>query len=32
MDMDVFMCDKEWLDKCMVPVNINDTNVVLIPK
>ena len=29
---EVFLCCKEWLTSCSLPANINDTNVVLIPK
>lgn len=29
---EVFLCCKEWLSNCLFPVNVNDTNVVLIPK
>lgn len=29
---EVFLCCKEWLANCSVPANINDTNMVLIPK
>lgn len=29
---DVFMSCKKWLDECMFPADLNDTNLVLIPK
>lgn len=29
---EVFSRYKEWLRSCMFPANLNDTNVVLIPK
>ncbi|KAL8097405.1 hypothetical protein AgCh_030509 [Apium graveolens] len=29
---EVFLCCKEWLVSCSFPANLNDTNVVLIPK
>lgn len=29
---EVFLCCKEWLSNCSFPANLNDTNMVLIPK
>lgn len=29
---EVFVCCKRWFDKCSFPAEINDTNLVLIPK
>lgn len=29
---EVFTCCKQWLDTCSFPANLNDTNVMLIPK
>lgn len=32
MGREIFLCCKEWLDNCVFPTNVNDTNIVLIPK
>lgn len=32
LGVEVFECCKDWLHTCSFPSNLNDTNVVLIPK
>lgn len=32
MGFEVFTCCRDWLDKCKIPADLNNTNIVLIPK